>query len=124
LLAACGGSGTSSEAVASAAITNVITGRYAAYFNQLAPELRASTTRETFVECMAKAAGGNAGAKASVVGTERARYTKADGTIITADSVTMHIQVRSIDSNVVVWIVAGKVAAIDPKTDPACVKPL
>ena len=125
LLAACGGSGTSSEAIATAAITNAVTGRYAAYYGQLAPEVQAATTREAFVKCMGKASDGIPGAKATVVESTRdASYTKADGTTISADSVTMRIEARGVTSTLVVWIANHKVAATDPQSDAHCIKRL
>lgn len=128
-LAACGGGGASSSSVAVGVINDALAGRYGAMFDRFAPAVQATTTREAFTSCVvAKGTTGLANTTVKAVETSKgANFTKADGSVIRSDSVTVNVVAGTQSENLVVWVVDGKVAAIDLKSDPSsksCVRRL
>jgi hypothetical protein len=114
VLVGCGGGGGSSaNSTATAWVRDVLDGKYSASYDLMHPTVQASTTREAYLACAASKGAAPAGVKLSVVESTNGSYAKADGTKVDATAVTVRAAGGAVASNVVVWVVDGRVAAAD-----------
>jgi hypothetical protein len=109
-ISGCGGGSSDGQTgegpvdVVTAAVRDVIAGRYGGFYDRTHPALHAQTSRAAYVDCVAKR-GSAANLKFSIVDEADAEYVASDGRKLQGHTVTVRYTLGRETADAVYWLV-------------------
>lgn len=106
----------------------VLDGKFGSFYDRVHPGVQAQSTRAAYIECASRAAGEAPSISLRVTEATDTDYTEKNGTVVPARAVTVQMSAGGAKQNAVVWLVDGKVAALnvgpDDPDDTGCLSRL